>query len=125
MGNEDRINTNYKKLQKTTKTIQDISLLCLFSDLYSVFIWHAGQFFHKGVVVDEARRILIMPDKEPVPVIRRPVWSFMERETPDDQLCGTAMNPGYQGEGLIDGKHSDYIVESILSPKFTFTHKSN
>ena len=84
-----------------------------------------GQFFHKGVVVDEVRKILIMPNKEPVPVMRRPVWSFMERETPDDQLCWTAMNPGYQGEGLIDGKHSDYIVESILSPKFTFNHKSN
>ena len=85
----------------------------------------SGQFFHKGVEVDEVRKILIMPDKEPVPVMRRPVWSFMERETRDDQLCWTAMNPGYQGEGLIDGKHSDYIVRNILSPKFTFSQKDN
>ena len=61
-----------------------------------------------------------MPDKEPVPVMRRPVWSFMERETADDQLCWTAMNPGYQGEGLIDGTHLDYIVKDIFSPVFAF-----
>ena len=86
---------------------------------------HSGQFFHKGVEVDEVRKILIMPDKEPVPVMHRPVWSFMERETRDDQLCWTAMNPGYQGEGLINGKCSDYIVKNILSPKFTFSRKGN
>ena len=43
----------------------------------------------------------------------------MERETPDDQLCWTAMNPGYQGDGLIDGIHSDYIVDDILAPGLT------
>ena len=85
----------------------------------------AGQFFHKGVVIDEVRKILIMPDKEPVPVMRRPVWSFMEREVADDQLCWTAMNPGYQGEGLIDGTHSDYIVKDILSPVFKFEPQTN
>ena len=36
-------------------------------------------------------------------VMCRPVWSFMEREVADDQLCWTTMNPGYQGEELIDG----------------------
>ena len=59
--------------------------------------------------------MLIMPNKEPVPVMRRPVWSFMEREVADDQLCWTAMNPGYQGEGLIDGKYTDYIVADVLA----------
>ena len=86
---------------------------------------YAGQFFHKGVVIDEVRKILIMPDKEPVPVMRRPVWSFMEREIADDQLCWTTMNPGYQGEGLIEGTHSDYIVKNILSPKFTLKSNRN
>ena len=80
----------------------------------------SGQFFRRGVEIDEVRKILIMPDKEPVPVMRRPVWSFMEREQKDDQLCWTAMNPGYQGEGLIDGKHSNYIVDDILADKFVF-----
>jgi hypothetical protein len=70
------------------------------------------------VDVDETRKILIMPDKEPVPVMRRPVWSFMERETRDDQLCWTAMNPGYQGEGLIDGTYLDYLVDDVMSTDF-------
>ena len=80
----------------------------------------AGQFFRKGVEIDETRKILILPGKEPVPVMRRPVWSFMEREVADDQLCWTAMNPGYQGEGLIDGTYFDYLVNNVLSTDFKF-----
>ena len=79
-----------------------------------------GQFFQKGVEIDETRKILILPGKEPVPVMRRPVWSFMEREVADDQLCWTAMNPGYQGEGLIDGTYFDYLVNDVLSTNFKF-----
>ena len=70
--------------------------------------------------IDETRKILILPGKEPVPVMRRPVWSFMEREVADDQLCWTAMNPGYQGEGLIDGVHQNYIVDHVLDSSFVF-----
>ena len=68
--------------------------------------------------IDETRKILIMPDKEPVPVMRRPVWSFMEREIADDQLCWTAMNLGYQGVGLIDGTYLDYLVDDVMSTNF-------
>ena len=81
---------------------------------------NAGQFFQKGVEIDETRKILVLPGKEPVPVMRRPVWSFMEREVADDQLCWTAMNPGYQGEGLIDGTYFDYLVNDVLSTDFNF-----
>ena len=86
---------------------------------------HAGQFFRKGVDIDETRKILIMPDKEPVPVMRRPVWSFMERETADDQLCWTAMNPGYQGEGLIDGTYLDYLVDDVMATDFKSPHHNS
>jgi len=68
----------------------------------------------------QCREILILPGKEPVSVMRRTVWSFMEREAADDQLCWTAMNPGYQGEGLIDGTYFDYLVNDILSTDFKF-----
>ena len=77
-----------------------------------------GQFFRNGVEIDQVRKLLIMPNKEPVPVMRRPVWSFMERDVPDDQLCWTAMNAGYQGKGLIDGTYKDYILQDILSEDF-------
>ena len=52
--------------------------------------------------------------------MRRPVWSFMEREDKDDQLCWTAMNPGYQGEGLIDGSYFDYLVDDVMSMNFKY-----
>ena len=52
--------------------------------------------------------------------MRQPVWSFMEREVANDQLCWTAMNPGYQGKGLIDGTYLDYLVDNVLNTDFDF-----
>ena len=48
----------------------------------------------------------------------------MEREAvADDQLCWTAMNPGYQGAGLIDGTYLDYLVDDVLDTEWSFkTH---
>ncbi len=93
--------------------------------VYTLFKWFlhpcTGQFFRTGVEIDVVRKILIMPNKEPVPVMRRPVWSFMEREKTDDQLCWTAMNPGYQGEGLISGTYYDYLVDDVMTSEFQFT----
>jgi hypothetical protein len=110
----------------------EISFTIKYTNQHLDMFWHStgkkvtnshgliGQFFRNGVEVDTVRKILIMPDKEPVPVMRRPVWSFMERETADDQLCWTAMNPGYQGEGLIDGTYFDYLVDDVLSTDIKF-----
>ena len=75
---------------------------------------YAGQFFRSKVKIDRVSKILLLPNKEPVPLMRRPVWSFMEREQKVDQLCWTAMNYGYQGEGLIEGTYFDYLVNDVL-----------
>ncbi len=91
------------------------------TDRQTCFFTISGQFFRGGVEIDTVRKLLILPGKEPVPVMRRPVWSFMEREIPDDQLCWTAMNPGYQGEGLIDGTYLEYLVDDVVSSDFTYT----
>ena len=56
---------------------------------------------------------------EPVAVMRRPVWHFMEREEKDKSLCWAAMNPGYQGKKLIEGHYLDYIVNDVLSDDFS------
>ena len=81
----------------------------------------AGQFFREGIEIDESRKLLLLgPDMEPVPVMRKPVWSFMERETPEEQLCWAAMNPGYQGKRLIQGHYLDYLVDDVLSSNFKF-----
>ena len=89
-----------------------------------MLISFAGQFFHEMIEIDESRSAtaILGPDMEPVPVMRKPVWSFMERETPEDQLCWVAMNPGYQGKKLIQGHYLDYLVDDVLSSDFKFGH---
>ena len=84
----------------------------------------AGQFFRPGVRVDEASRLLMLPHMEPVAVMRKPVWHFMERDTPDEQLCWVTMNPGYQGKRLIEGHYLDYLVDDMLSSDFAFKGQS-
>ena len=84
-----------------------------------------GQFFREGVEIDEVRKMLIIPHKEPVPIMRKPIWSFMEREkntsSIEDDFCWTTMNIGYQGDGLIDGHYIDYVVHDVLSIDFKST----
>lgn len=77
-----------------------------------------GQFFRRGVDIDESRHLLILPDMDPVPVMRKPIWHYMERENPEDKMCWVAMNPGYQGKRLIQGHYLDYVVDDLLSMKF-------
>ena len=81
-----------------------------------------GQFFHKGVEIDEMRKLLFLPGKAPVPVEWRPVWRFMERsaEEKNVQHCWASMNPGNQGKGLIDGHYLDYLVEDVFTSGFRF-----
>ncbi len=82
-----------------------------------------GQFLRAGTEIDEARKILLLPTLDPIPVMRRKVWQFLEREVPDDQLCWVAMNPGYQGKRLIEGRYLDYLVDDVLSGNFKFEGK--
>ena len=30
------------------------------------------------------------------------------------------MNPGYQGEGLIDGTYFDYLVDDVMTSEYQF-----
>ena len=81
----------------------------------------AGQFYRKGVVVDEVRKLLLMPNKDPVAVEWKTVWRYIEKNSNlDDEHCWTALNPGLQGKGLIDGNYLDYLVEDVLSSGFQF-----
>ena len=72
------------------------------------------------VEIDKSRRLLLLPNMEPVAVMRKPVWHFMERDEAEDQLCWAAMNPGYQGKKLIEGHYLDYVVNDVLSESFEF-----
>ena len=83
-------------------------------------IIHAGQFFRPGVEIAKARRLLLLPGMEPVAVMRKPVWHFMERAEKEDQFCWVAMNPGYQGKKLIQGHYLHYVVNDLFSEEHKF-----
>ena len=97
-----------------------LSLLHNFLPTLPIYV---GQFLREGVEIDAARKLLLLPNKAPVPVMRKPVWAYMEHNVPSDQLCWVAMNPGYQGHGLIDGHYLDYVVDDVLSTGFKFKSK--
>ena len=71
--------------------------------------------------------MLVMPNKDPVAVEWKPVWKYLEREKPDDEMkhCWVSMNPGNQGNGLIDGSYMDYVMEDVLSSGFQFQPNAN
>ena len=79
-----------------------------------------GQFFCPGYSIDEVRKLLLFPsaDREPIPVMERPIWSFMERENRNglkQQMCWMAMNTGYQGEGLLNAHYLKYVLPDLFS----------
>ena len=81
-----------------------------------------GQFMVKGIEIDEVKGILIRPGFEAVPVERTVAWSYNKGQSAGP--CWKAMNPGHQGEGLIEGGILNYLVDSILDKDFTFkNHK--
>ena len=65
----------------------------------------------KGIAIDPVKKILIYPDgRDPTPVEMDDVMT--------GKTCWKAMNPGYQGEGLIKGAVLDYMVSNILEDDF-------
>ena len=81
-----------------------------------------GQFMVKGIEIDEVKGILIRPGFEAVPVEKTVAWSYNEGRGAGP--CWKAMNPGHQGEGLIEGGILNYIVDNILDKDFAFkNHK--
>lgn len=69
------------------------------------------------------RKLVLMPNKAPIPVERKPAWKYLEKKNFKEQNlihCWTVMNRGKQGQGLIDGHYLDYVVEDVLSSGFIF-----
>ena len=65
--------------------------------------------------------MLLIPDQDPIPVMKRQVWKFvknnLESDGNDDNLsfCWTTVYPGYQGHGIIRGTFLEYKVQHILA----------
>ena len=83
-----------------------------------IFIF-SGQFLDKEIKIDEERQLLFIPGHEPKPMVKRPVWRFVERnlDTYDhdsDHFCWTTVHPSNQGQGIIKGSFIDYAVDDIV-----------
>ena len=65
-------------------------------------------------MVDEDKKLLFVPNLEPIPVIRRALWNFMKPDL-DETECWTSVLPSNQGVGLIEGIWTDYKVNGLLS----------
>ena len=61
-----------------------------------------------AVEVDPVKKMLIQPEREPVPVELSKNWNTQDN-------CWLVKNVGNQGEGLIRGSIYDYIVPTIES----------
>ena len=72
----------------------------------------------KGIEIDAVKGILIRPGFESVPVEKTVTWSYNKDQTTGP--CWKAMNPGHQGEGLIEGTILNYIVDNILEKDYFF-----
>ena len=70
----------------------------------------------KGIEIDTVKKILIRPGFESIPVEKTVGWSYNKGQTASP--CWKAMNPGHQGEGLIEGGILNYIVDNILERDF-------
>ena len=87
----------------------------------------AGQFLRSGVMVDEEKRLLILPGRPSVPVVHQQVFAFIQAEAPEYKAksCWTAKKRSSQGVGVIEGTYTDYEVKSLLSTGFNFGVANN
>ena len=88
--------------------------------LLSVYFFHAlsGQFFSRGVEIDEDAKLLRIPGRSPVPVVKQDLWKFMEQDLKSDSHCWTSVYHSSQGAGIIAGTYKDYIVDDLLAVGF-------
>ena len=75
----------------------------------------AGQFFRRGVKIDEDEKLLHIPGRPPVPVEKQDLWKFMEQNLHDDSQCWTSAYHSSQGAGIVEGSYKDYIVDGLLA----------
>ena len=88
---------------------------CVFCTRVQFLPLFAGQFFRRGVKIDENAKLLYFPGRPPVPVVKQDLWKFMEHDLHEDSQCWTSVYHSSQGAGLIAGSYEDYIVDDLLA----------
>ena len=68
--------------------------------------------------MDQQAKVLVIPNRSTVPVAMDNAWPEVQLK---GQMCWKSRNPGYQGEGLIEGTYVDYVVDHIFATDFAFS----
>ena len=82
----------------------------------------SGQFFNKGVSIDVKKHELVMPSGRSVRVELKEYWPEVHQKKGN---CWRAMNPGYQGDELIEGHYLDYVVDHVFATEFEYSRAFN
>ena len=93
--------------------------MCLSHGIYKsiyALCTYIGQFLHKEATVAEDE--LLQINGRFIPIRKLPAWDFVHT---NDTCLHAKPKHGFQAEGIIEGKYTDYIVESLFSPYFYYT----
>jgi len=85
-----------------------------------VYFTYAGQFLHKEASVDLENNFLKVNSRV-MRFEKLPAWDFLNS---DDGCLHVKPESGYQAEGIIEGKYTDYIMDSLYSTDFEYSEFS-
>ena len=77
----------------------------------------SGQFFNKGTKVDKVNKLLVLPNRPPIPV----TLEAAKREVHHKTDCWHPVTLGYQGQGLLEGECLDYVVDSVFATEYVYS----
>ena len=75
-----------------------------------------GQFLHKEATIVENKLLEI--NGRFIPIEKLPAWDFVHI---NDTCLHAKPKHGFQAEGIIEGKYTDYVVDSLFSPHFSYS----
>ena len=84
-------------------------------NIYICNILYTGQFLHKEATIVENELLKI--NGRFIPIEKLPAWDFVHI---NDTCLHAKPKRGFQAEGIIEGKYTDYIVESLFSSQFHY-----
>ena len=67
--------------------------------------------------MDTEKRLLVLPNRPPVPVTSKESHPELHHKT----QCWQPTTPGYQGQGLLEGDYLEYAVDSLFATNFTYS----
>ena len=87
----------------------------IFTLLCTLYL-HTGQFMGHDALIDTENQLLKIGDNPPFPIKEDGLWPYLNLPG----KCWYAVNAGNQGERILEGTYTDYIVEDLFSTSFKY-----